>query len=251
MADDLCRILLIEDRLDNVQLLQRLLSEAQYCSLAQGLTFPVTCANNLAQGLDILAETAFDVILLDLSLPDSQGVNALIKLREKWPNIPIIVETHQENETLIVECFQLGADGYLQLQTLDTNLLVYEIRLGIERQQYRTKLAQQQQRLQQAKEFADLESLGNVKNSPSITARMFGEDSLRESLPELFQEFCKTYGDLLELALEQRAFKVEYNLSEQLRMLADKLGFVKASPRDAIEIHTKILKEKNTRCSPS
>ncbi|HAC62549.1 MAG TPA: response regulator [Cyanothece sp. UBA12306] len=245
MTNALCKILLIEDKLDNVNLLQRLLSDAQDCSVAEGLTFPLTCTSHLEEGLAALEENAFDVILLNFSLPDSQGVNSLIKIREKWPNIPIIVETKREDETLIVQSFQLGADGYLQLQTLDSNLLVYEIRLSLERQQYRQNLAQKQQELQQAREFADLESLVDFGKTTKITARMFGADTLKESLPDIFQEFCRNYSNLLDLALEQRAFKVDHHLSDQLRILGDKLGFVKASPRDIIEIHTTILKDKN------
>ncbi len=247
MEQSSCSILLVEDKLDNIELLQKLLAQAQHSSLAQGLTFPVTCVSSLDQAITVLTklENGFDLILLNLDLPDSQGINTLVKIREQLANIPIIVETNQENETLIVESFQLGADGYLQISTLDSNLLIYELRLAIERQYYRTKLAQQQQQQQQIREFAELESWGNFRHKTGITARMFGSESLKESLPDIFLEFSRTYGNLLDLALEQRAFKVDHHVSEQLRALADKLGFVKASPRDAIEIHTKILKDKN------
>jgi len=73
---------------------------------------------------------------------------------------------------------------------------------------------------------------------------MFGAESLKESIPDVFQELTQKYGELLDLSLKQRAFKVDYDISEQLRSLADKLGFFKASPRDVVDIHTKALKEK-------
>ncbi|MEA5537409.1 response regulator [Crocosphaera sp. XPORK-15E] len=231
-------------KLDNVELLKNLFSSAQNCSLAQGLTFPVTCIPTLAEAIPTIKEQNFDVILLNLSLPDSQGFNTLIQLRKNFPNLPLIVETESQDESLVVRSFQLGADGYLQIYILDSNLLIYEIRLAIERQQYRSKLAQQEQKIRQAQEFADLDALVKSSSNTSITARLFGNYPLQESLPDVFEELAQTYGNLLELAIEQRIFKVEYNLSEQLRTLGDKLGFLKASPRDAIEIHTKILKEK-------
>ncbi|GBF80868.1 response regulator [Aphanothece sacrum] len=245
MSSEICNVLLIEDKLDNVKLVQELLVDAQNSSLANGLNFPITCVANLEEGMTILADHSFDVILLDLILPDSQGFDTLIKIREKFPNIPIIVETENNDETLVVKSFQLGADGYLQIQSIDSNLLVYAIRLAIERQKYRNQIALGQQKQQQAVEIADLESIVSAGISTSITARMFGADSLQESVPDLFEELAQIYGNLLELALEQRMFKVDHNISEQLKMLADKLGFLKASPRDAIEIHTKILKEKS------
>ncbi|MEM8779435.1 MAG: response regulator [Cyanobacteria bacterium P01_G01_bin.49] len=245
MPNDVCHVLLIEDKSVNTELLQTLLSDAQDNSLAQGLKFLVTCAATLAEGMTSLQENSFDVIFLNLNLPDSQGLNSLITLRETVPKLPIIVETDTQNETLIIKSFQLGADGYLQIGTIDSSLLIYEIRLAIERQQYRTKLTQEQQIRQQAQEFADLDALVKSSKNTSVTARLFGTYPLRESFPDVFEELAQIYGDLLDLSIEQRIFKVEHNISEKLRILGDKLGFLKASPRDAIEIHTKILKEKS------
>jgi hypothetical protein len=74
---------------------------------------------------------------------------------------------------------------------------------------------------------------------------MFGAESLRECLPDIFEDLTQSYGKLLDLALEQRAYKVDYHLSERLRSLADKLGFLKAAPRDVIELHTTSLRQKN------
>ena len=187
----------------------------------------------------------FDVILLDLDLPDSQGLDTLIKLREAVANTPIIVEMDGQSEGTVVESFQLGADGYLQIKSIDSNLLIHEIRLGIERQKYRSKINQQQQEISQAQEFADLDSLIKSSGETSVTARLFGAYPLQESLPDVFDELVETYSELLELSLEQRIYKVDYNISEQLRSLGEKLGFLKASPRDTIEIHTKVLKQKS------
>ena len=249
MANDTCRVLLIEDKIENVKLLQDLLSKSQYSSLAKGLTFLFTSADTLKESLGFLQDQQYDVILLDLDLPDSRGLDTLIKLREAVPNTPIIVEMDGQNEGTVVKSFQLGADGYLQIKNLDSNLLVHEIRLGIERQKYRAKINQQQQEISQAQELANLDSLIKSSGETSVTARLFGAYSLQESLPDVFDELVETYGELLELVLEQRIYKVDYNISEKLRNLGEKLGFLKASPRDTIEIHTKVLKEKSKDAS--
>ena len=249
MPNDTCRVLLIEDKIKNVKLLQDLLSKSQYSSLAKGLTFLITSTDTLKESFGLLQDDQFDVILLNLDLPDSQGLNTLIKLREAVPNTPIIVEMDGQNEGAVVKSFQLGADGYLQIKNLDSNLLVYEIRLGIERQKYRAKINQQQQEISQAQEFANLDSLIKSSGETSVTARLFGAYPLQESLPDVFDELVETYGKLLELSLEQRIYKVDYNISEKLRNLGEKLGFLKASPRDTIEIHTKVLKEKSKDAS--
>ncbi|MDJ0659739.1 MAG: response regulator [Crocosphaera sp.] len=243
--NDTCHVLLIEDKLENIQLLQDLLFQSQHSSLAKGLTFPITCVTTLKESLQSLKAHQFDVILLDLDLPDSHGLDTLIKLRENVTNIPIIVEMDGQSEGAVVESFQLGADGYLQIKSLDSNLLIHEIRLGIERQKYRSKINQKQQEIRQEQEFSDLDDLIKSSRDTSVTARLFGAYPLQESLPDIFDELAENYGKLLDLALEQRMFKVDYNISEKLRTLGEKLGFLKASPRDAIEIHTKVLKEKS------
>lgn len=245
MPNENCHVLLIEDKLENIELLEDLLSKSQQSSLAENLTFATTCTTTLRDSLQSLESHQFDVILLDLDLPDSQGLDTLIKVRENAVNIPIIVEMDRQREGKVVESFQLGADGYLELKSLDSNLLIHEIRLSIERQKYRAKINKQQQAVRQAQEFADLDDLINSSRETSVTARLFGAYPLKESLPDVFEELTEAYGQLLDLSLEQRVFKVEYNISQQLRTLADKLGFLKASPRDAIEIHTKVLKEKS------
>ena len=53
----------------------------------------------------------------------------------------------------------------------------------------------------------------------------------------------------MDLALEQRVYKVEHHTSEKLRLIADELGFVRAGPRDVAEIHSRALKQKRSEVS--
>jgi DNA-binding NarL/FixJ family response regulator len=231
---------LIEDEPTTVKLIQRLLLKAPQCSLAEGLTFTLTQAQDLEETAEKLAGEKFDLILLSLEISVPPGLNILVKTRELAAAIPIVVQTTSNDEKLVVKAFQLGADGYIQLNNIDSSLLVYQIRVAIERQQYILNLKHQQQE----EEFRELEQL--IKGGQtSITAKMFGSEAIRQSIPDIFQELVQNYGDLLDLALEEQAYKVEHNLSERLRSLADKLGFLKASPRDVVDIHTTTLRKKN------
>jgi DNA-binding NarL/FixJ family response regulator len=240
MIRDLCRVLLIEDDLATVKLIQRLLLKAPQCSVAEGLTFILTHASDLQETAEKLAQEKFDLILLSLEISVPLGLDALVKVRELTSGMPIVVQTNSDDEKLVVKAFQLGADGYIQLNNIDGNLLAYQIRVAIERQQYRTNLKHQQQE----EEFRELEQL-ITGGKTSITAKMFGSENIRNSIPDIFQELVQNYGDLLDLALEEQAYKVEHNLSDRLRTLADKLGFLKASPRDVVDIHTTTLRQKN------
>jgi DNA-binding NarL/FixJ family response regulator len=240
MTRDICRILLIEDEPGTVKLIQGLLLKAPQCSLAEGLTFTLIQAHDLQETAEKLAREKFDLILLSLEIPVPSGLDALVKVRELADGMPIVVQTSSDDEKLVVKAFQLGADGYLQLNNLDSNLLAYQIRVAIERQQYRTNLKHRQQE----EEFRELEQL-IAGGQTSITAKMFGSETIRNSIPDIFQELVQNYGELLDLALEEQAYKVEHNLSDRLRTLADKLGFLKASPRDVVDIHTTTLRQKN------
>jgi DNA-binding NarL/FixJ family response regulator len=231
------------DNLACIELIERLLSQSNLCSLARGLSFTLTKVDSLAKGINALQEHSFDVMVVDLLLPDSRGIPTLVQLREQFPTIPMIVQIENPDENLIVQSMQLGADGYLYPESLDCNLLIYQIRLAIERQHYIANLEKQHQQKQQELEFKEFEHL--AYSNTSITARMFGSELLRESLPELFAELVTNYGQLLELSLEQKAYKVEYDISDKLRTLGNKLGFLKASPRDVVEIHTTTIREKN------
>ena len=78
--------------------------------------------------------------------------------------------------------------------------------------------------------------------SPSnVTAQMFGVKSLRKNFPDIFQQFVARYIKVLELAIEQRVYKVEHPISAELRAIAEHLGSLHAGPRDIVELHTQGL----------
>ena len=242
MNHESCHILLIENNPAIAERVQSLLQAEDILKTSQNLHFVITWCSSLAEGLTANGQQA-DVILLDLQLASGDGPQTLISLRQCWENIAIITFTEEEDETLVIKAFQYGADGYLRLKHLDSSLIIYEVLSARERQQYRNELAQSQRLAQQRQEFEQLESL--AVSSTSITARMFGVETIQESLPEIFAELSQTYGHLLDLALEQNIYKVDHQLSDRLRALADKMGFLKASPRDVIELHTQTLKMKS------
>ena len=92
----------------------------------------------------------------------------------------------------------------------------------------------------------ELRSLERISAPPATatTAETFGLMPFRQASPDTFHQLVRQYGDLMELALEQQAFKVEHDISGSLRAMADELGAFKAGPRDVVEVHSTALKEK-------
>src|SRR5262249_9573930 len=92
--------------------------------------------------LDRVAQEHFDVVLLDLSLPDSVGLETLTTLHAQAPQVPVVVLTGFDDETIAVEAVQAGAQDYLIKGQAEGNLLVPAIRYAIERQRAEEALRQ-------------------------------------------------------------------------------------------------------------
>jgi DNA-binding NtrC family response regulator len=97
--------------------------------------FSLTCAGRLDEALRCLGETCFDIILLDLWLPDEQGLRTFSRMHEQAPQVPIIVLTGLEDETLALRTVQQGAQDYLVKGQFRGNLLVRAMRYAIQRKQ--------------------------------------------------------------------------------------------------------------------
>ena len=238
-----CQVLLIEDEPEDINSIQTMLSNVQSAFFGQG--FKVTLAETLAEAQKtLLSQQQFDVILLDLMLPDSRYTNSLKKLQQLALDVPIIVQTALEDEVVVVKALELGACGYLPKLTSDRNLLMYAIRTAIERKQQLASLETSQQ-LQQDRELDSLERL--LAEAPSIN--QYNEELLSQRVPDIFTEITERYLQLLDNFVEQQVYKTEYSISEQLNILTEQLGYLQANPSDIIQIHTKVLKQKQTSLS--
>ncbi len=101
---------------------------------------------------------------------------------------------------------------------------------------------------EQEREISGLLQLSSTQTG--VTAGLFGMLPLRESAPNVFEEMVRTYGHYIELALEQRAFKVKHDISDGLRSMAERLGFLRAGPRDVVDIHGSVLQSKSQDVNP-
>jgi len=84
----------------------------------------------------------------------------------------------------------------------------------------------------------ELSRLQSLAGAPTpITAQRFGVLPMRDSMPAEFERLSRAYSDILGMALDQRAFKVDHQTSQALQELADQLGMLSAGPRDVIDLH--------------
>ena len=138
------RVLLIEDNLGDARLIEENLRDAGY------RTFQLTRKSTLREGLTLLRERAdVDVVLLDLGLPDSLGIETFTAVDAQAPGVPIIVLTGVSDESLAVATVREGAQDYLLKDQASGSLLARAMRYAIERK----RVASEVQRLN-----AELES---------------------------------------------------------------------------------------------
>jgi serine phosphatase RsbU (regulator of sigma subunit) len=118
------KVLLVEDSDDDAELLRMMIRTTG---------FSLVRAEKLSVALQRLSETKFDVVLLDLTLPDSLGFATFSRVHALTPHVPIIVLTGLEDETLGLRTVQEGAQDYLVKGDASPALLVRSLRYAVER----------------------------------------------------------------------------------------------------------------------
>ena len=121
------RLLIVEDDLIDRKLLERLLAQSSLgaCSVEN--------ADRLVGALELLQHHPCDIILLDLGLPDSQGMDSVVRLQACAPQTPIIVLSGLDDVDVATQAVQIGVQDYLIKGQVDASLLMRAIRYALER----------------------------------------------------------------------------------------------------------------------
>jgi DNA-binding NtrC family response regulator len=147
MERNTIRILQFEDYQDDAILTGYFLAEVK------NIVCNICHVERLSLGLEQLSNNNFDLILLDLNLPDSQGLSTFEEVQKIAGDIPIIIMSGMVDEDLAVCAVQKGAQDYLIKGQIDSQLLIRAILYAIERQKLKVKL---QEALHQVKTLEGL-----------------------------------------------------------------------------------------------
>jgi PAS domain S-box-containing protein len=162
------KILLVDDDPDEVRTIVELLRKAPF------EPFDLTRVTELGRALAALREQAYDVVLMKLGLPDSEGLEALAKAREQVADrLPLVVLTRSDEEALAVEAVGRGAQDFLHKTNLTTELLTRTLRYALERHRVQRALLESEARHRRLAEVALLQStaLDTAANGILITDR--------------------------------------------------------------------------------
>ncbi len=135
--------LLVEDNPMDARLIREYLSETRDAS------FSLECVDDLSSALERLTHAAPDVLLLDLGLPESQGLDTLSTVLTRAPQTPVVVLTGLDDQQLAYRAVGEGAQDYLVKGHVDGELLVRSMRYAIERRRTQEALRRYSEELEQ------------------------------------------------------------------------------------------------------
>jgi PAS domain S-box-containing protein len=183
---DLIRVLLVEDTELDAQVLRASLQQHPRYH------FELVHLTKLETALGWLAGNTPDVILLDLGLEDSAGLETLARLRGQAPEVPLIVITGTKEEALAEQALQAGAQDYLVKSDFKLDTLVRSMRYAIERQ----KSLRARQASEQALRRQERRSLALIENAPDGIVLVSEEGRFLFASPSALRLFGYEEGEL-------------------------------------------------------
>ena len=177
------RLLLVEDNPADARLLREVLAEVP------NLACEVSHAARLSEAVTLLRAAAVDVILLDLSLPDSQGLDTVRAVHAEAGPTPIVVLTGLDDEATGVAAVRKGAQDFLVKGSTDPRLLARAIRYAIERGRSEAELARYRDHLEElvAQRTAALEATNRVLQDQMLE-RQHAQEALEAARRRLMNE---------------------------------------------------------------
>lgn len=175
-------VLLLQNNPDDATQLREALESADGAQQVR-----VESADALASGLERLATHEFDVVLLDPTLPDGQGMNAVFRVREGFPDIPVVVVSGASDEALITSALESGVEDYFIKGNVDGSDLNKVIWYAIARKRAQEERRSVEERTFQARKLESLTALagGMAHDFSRLVAGILGAANLiARDLPE-------------------------------------------------------------------
>lgn len=198
--------------------------------------FTVINAPHFQGVLTLLASADADIVLLDWTNSDTIDPSTVHELTSSYPEIPVIALVSPEDEEAALGAMQFGVHDYLIKDRIDGQGMAHVLKTAVMRHKILCD------------EFCDLDLVAGTAGSPHPEDKR-EPVKVRDHASDTFEDLKEQYADILEIALEARAFREDNRITEQLKGLAEILGRYQATPRSLVELHVKVLKEKTDRAA--
>ena len=189
MTTNTISTLIVEDDPGYARLIKDMLHDTA------GTKFSVLHADHLMKGIDLLAKHDIDLIILDLTLPDSEGIDTFLRIKGVTPELPVIVLSSVEDENIAVRAVTEGAQDYLFKVEMRPAILVRAIRYAMERKKVRNELKNAYDEMEErVKERTHELTKLNEQLKTEINERKRYEAALKEN-EQLFKATIESIGD--------------------------------------------------------
>jgi CheY-like chemotaxis protein len=219
------RLLLVEDNPADADLVR------EYLDVVDRDRHVVVHVGRLADALPKVATGEVDLVLLDLGLPDGEGVESVRAIQRVAGDIPIVVLTGLPDDELALACIDAGAEDYLSKAEIKPTLLRRVIGCAIARRR-------------EAQLGAAMSTLGHYRAlseaGTSITAAMVGVGPIRLRDPGLFAQLVVEYVEVIDTYIARLVVSKEKPRHRMEEMIT-RLGDAGAGPRDLMDLHVAAL----------
>ncbi|AFY38338.1 response regulator receiver sensor signal transduction histidine kinase [[Leptolyngbya] sp. PCC 7376] len=235
--------MLVEDDLAEADLLQQLLLDLteQDCQISHEL--------DLQKALDALSQNHFDVVLLDLSLPDNPDLESLSVIIEAAPHTPVVVLTNTNNSDIALEAVQKGAQDYLVKKNIarDQESLWRSLLYAIERKKNQEDLRIANERLRQEILMHERTQLKFQQSNQELEQFAYiASHDLKQPLSSIYswsQLLQVRYGDRLDAKGQQYIRSVQSSVKQMTQLIEDLLTYsrVDRANSEFVEVNCKII----------
>ncbi len=237
MVEEPYKVLLVEDNPGDARLVDIALSEPG------PVQFRLERVGLLSAALRRLEKEAFDVVLLDLSLPDSQGLDTVVAVRKQNPQVPVVVLTGLDDERSSLEALHMGAQDYLVKGTATGETLRRTIRYAVERRKILDDLKALRENGQD-NETSLRTALARYRQLVENKSTTFPDDidqPLKERKPRFMGDIAELYAELMDGYVGNGC---SGSADPRLVHLVTRLGEESAGARDVLELHMQALQRK-------
>ncbi len=195
--------------------------------------YELVTVETLAAAAAVLAERTFDVVLLDLTLPDGQGTETVTRLHQVAGTVPIVVLTGLEDHRMAYACIQAGAEDYLAKFEVKRHTLQRALGYAIGRRH-----EAEMRRMRMA--LAQYRALSSAGQGTSVTAALSRSGAISLRHPDLFEDLVDDYVAVIGPYLSRNPDRTAHARTMMERIVT-RVGDTNGGPRDLLDVHVAAL----------
>jgi signal transduction histidine kinase len=213
------RVLLVEDSPSDVELIREALEDGALDPAFEGTALRLEQVERLAAAFERVATDEIDVVLLDLSLPDSQGIDTFVRLERSASRTPIVVLSGLDDEALAIRAVREGAQDYLVKGQVDGKALTRSIHYAVERKHAEDERA----RLANARAEAEASLRARDETLATISHDLRTPLTSIRGLAQLLQRRLARGAAMTPEEIAERLGRIEEQTALMARMIDDLL----------------------------